>query len=130
MEPSEKNLYEQLVLISGVDPRQCMKCGKCSGACPAYDDMKYHPHQFVSKLLNGELSELMMSDSIWNCLSCMACIERCPRSVAPVKIIEAVRDAVIRKQGMNYLNTDSIPALLDDDIPQQAITCAFRRYCK
>ena len=32
------------------------------------------------------------------CMSCMACLERCPRQVQPAKLIEAVRLAVIRKQ--------------------------------
>ena len=33
--------------ISGVDTRKCMKCGKCSASCPSFDEMEYHPHQFV-----------------------------------------------------------------------------------
>lgn len=130
MNNKNDTLSEQIKRISGVNPRSCMKCGKCSGACPVYDEMEYHPHQFVSMLLNGETDKLMQSDSIWNCLSCMACIERCPRSVAPAKIIEAVRDAVVRQQGMNYFHADDVPAILNEDLPQQAITCAFRRYSK
>ena len=31
-----------------------MKCGKCSATCPAYDEMEYHPHQFVS-MVPGEV---------------------------------------------------------------------------
>ena len=38
---------EDILRISGVDPRKCMFCGKCSGTCPAYDEMDYHPHEFV-----------------------------------------------------------------------------------
>ena len=30
-------LRQTILEISGVNPRKCMKCGKCSGACPAYD---------------------------------------------------------------------------------------------
>ena len=46
------------------------------------------------------------------------------------KLIEAVRLAVIRQQGMNHLAPEQIPALLDDELPQQAITSAFRKYRK
>ena len=88
--------------ISGLNPRKCMKCGKCSGACPAYDEMEYHPHQFVSMVESGRLDELMASSGIYTCLSCFACIERCPRSVEPARLIEAVRLAVIRQQGNNH----------------------------
>ena len=64
------------------------------------------------------------------CLSCFACVERCPRNVEPAKLIEAVRLAVIRQQGMNHLAPEQIPELLDDELPQQAITSAFRKYRK
>ena len=37
----------QILSISGVNPKSCMICGKCSGTCPNYDEMEYHPHQFV-----------------------------------------------------------------------------------
>ena len=121
-------LLDTITSISGVNPRKCMKCGKCSGACPAYDEMEYHPHQFVSMVENGRIEELMNSRGIYNCLSCFACVERCPRNVEPAKLIEAVRLAVIRQQGSNHLAPEQIPALLDADMPQQAITSAFRKY--
>ena len=116
--------------ISGVNPRKCMKCGKCTASCPAYDEMEYHPHQFVDMVENGRIDELMASRGIYMCLSCFACVERCPRSVEPAKLIEAVRLAVIRKQGKDHLKPEQIPQLLDGDMPQQAITSAFRKYRK
>lgn len=116
--------------ISGVNPRKCMKCGKCTASCPAYDEMDYHPHQFVDMVENGRIDELMASRGIYMCLSCFACVERCPRSVEPAKLIEAVRLAVIRPQGKDHLKPEQIPQLLNDDLPQQAITSAFRKYRK
>ena len=116
--------------ISGVNPRKCMKCGKCSGACPAYDEMDYHPHQFVDMVESGRIDELMNAKGIYRCLSCFACIERCPRSVEPAALIEAVRLAVVRRQGADHLRPEQIPALMDEAMPQQAITSAFRKYKK
>ena len=116
--------------ISGVNPRKCMKCGKCTASCPAYDEMDYHPHQFVDMVENGRIDELMASRGIYMCLSCFACVERCPRSVEPAKLIEAVRLAVIRQQGKDHLKPEQIPGLLNDDLPQQAIVSAFRKYRK
>lgn len=121
---------ETLLRISGVDPRKCMKCGKCSATCPAYDEMEYHPHQFVSLVERGRIDELMNSHSLWKCLSCFACVERCPRSVEPAKLIEAVRLLVIRQKGDNHLKADDIPELLDAEMPQQAIISALRKYSK
>ena len=121
---------EQILRISGVNVRKCMKCGKCSATCPSYDEMEYHPHQFVDMVENGRIDELMESKGIYMCLSCFACVERCPRSVEPAKLIEAVRLAVIRQQGKDHLKPEQIPQLLDEDMPQQAITSAFRKYRK
>ena len=123
-------LIEDVKRIAGVNPRKCMKCGKCSGACPAYDEMDYHPHQFVDMVETGRIEELMASRGIYRCLSCFACVERCPRSVEPAALIEAVRDAVVRQQGADHLKAERIPEILDEDIPQQAITSAFRKYKK
>ena len=86
-----KGLREEIIRRSGVNPLKCMRCGKCTGACPAYDEMKYHPHQFVNMVERGRIAELMEDNSIYRCLSCFACLERCPRQVEPAKLIEAVR---------------------------------------
>ncbi|MBR2634622.1 MAG: 4Fe-4S dicluster domain-containing protein [Clostridia bacterium] len=126
----QKNLKETVLRISGVNPRKCMKCGKCSGTCPSYDEMEFHPHQFVYMVENGEIEPLMASKSIYRCLTCFACVERCPRQVEPAKLIEAVRLTVIRQQGQNHLKPDAIPALLDEDMPQQALVTAMRKYAK
>ncbi len=125
---SKQNIIDTVKDISGVNPRKCMKCGKCSGACPAYDEMEYHPHQFVSMVENGRIEELMNSKGIYTCLSCFACLERCPRNVEPAKLIEPVRLAVIRQQGKDHMKPERVQELLDEDLPQQAITSAFRKY--
>ena len=78
----------------------------------------------------GQIDKLMASPSIYKCLSCYACLERCPRGVEPAKLVEAVRLLVIRQQGQNHLKADDIPALLDEDLPQQAIVTALRKYSK
>ncbi len=127
---TDKYLAEELVRISGVNPRKCMKCGKCSGTCPAYDEMEYHPHEFVYMVETGDIEPLLNSKSLYKCLSCFACVDRCPRNVEPAKLVEAVRLAAIRQIGENYLKADDIPSLLDDDMPQQAIASAFRKYTK
>jgi len=121
---------ETIRQISGVNPRKCMKCGKCSASCPAYDEMEFHPHQFVDMVENGRIEELMNSGGIYRCLSCFACVERCPRSVEPAKLIEAIRLAVIRQQNQDHMIPDQIPKLLDPELPQQAITSVLRKYKK
>ena len=127
---NEKETAQGVIEISGVNPRKCMKCGKCSATCPSYDEMEYHPHQFVDMIDKGQVEKLLDSESLYKCLTCFACIERCPRGVEPAKLIEAVRLVKIRQQGQNHLKADMIPDILDDDMPQQAIVSAFRKYSK
>ncbi|MBQ1947849.1 MAG: 4Fe-4S dicluster domain-containing protein [Clostridia bacterium] len=127
---NKKYLQEDLLRMSGVNPKKCMRCGKCSATCPAYDEMEYHPHQFVSMVDEGDIEPLLSSESLYRCLSCFACIERCPRGVEPAKLVEAVRLVAIRKQGENHMTANDVPALWEEDLPQQAIVSAFRKYSK
>ena len=116
--------------MSGAEVRKCMKCGKCSATCPSYDEMEYHPHQFVAMVNDGNIEKLMESESIYKCLTCFACVERCPRGVEPAKVVEAVRLEVIRQQGKNRLKSDDIPEKLDEDTPGQLLMTAMRNYAK
>lgn len=129
---SNKNelLKEELLRMSGVNPSKCMRCGKCSATCPAYDEMEYHPHQFVYMVESGDIEPLLESKSLYRCLTCFACVDRCPRSVEPAKLVEAVRLAAIRKQGNNHMTANDVPELIEDDTPQQLIVSAFRKYTK
>ena len=115
---------------SGTDARKCMKCGKCSGRCPAYNDMDVKPHQFVSYIEKGEIDKLLQSKSLYTCLSCFACVERCPRGVAPANVIEAVRQEVVREQGGNKIMAETVPQMIDETIPQQLLVSMFRKLNK
>lgn len=121
---------EAIIRISGVNVLKCMRCGKCSGTCPSYDDMEYHPHQFVYMVERGDIGPLLESESIYKCLSCFACVERCPRDVEPAKVIEAVRLVKIRAQGANHMKPEDVPDMLDPELPQQALVSSFRKYAK
>ena len=127
---TKQERMENITRLSGTDVRKCMKCGKCSGRCPAFKDMDIKPHQFVSLLAKGKIETLLESNAIWNCLSCMACVERCPRGVAPAAVVEAVRDTVVRMQGKNGIKAEDIPPIVDELIPQQLLVSAYRKYNK
>ena len=105
---------DEIVRRSGTDPKKCMKCGKCTATCPCYDEMEYHPHQFVYMVENGDIGPLLESGSIYRCLTCFACVERCPRGVEPAKIVESVRLEVIRQKGANRLTPEAVAAVADD----------------
>ena len=125
---NQHSAAEKIKEISGTNPLKCMKCGKCSATCPSFNEMDIKPHQFVSYVVNEDIEALVNSKSLWKCLSCFACVERCPRDVKPGKIIDAARQLVVREKGGDYLKADEIPQLLDPELPQQLLVSAFRRY--
>ena len=127
---NKTRMKEQILRMSGAAVQKCMRCGKCSGTCPSYDEMEYHPHQFVNMVEKGDVEKLLKSDSVYKCLTCFACVERCPRGVEPAKVIEAVRLEAIREQGKNHLKPDQIPELLDEETPGQLLMMALRKYAK
>ena len=130
MENNTQYLREEILRMSGVDTKKCMKCGKCSATCPAYNEMEYHPHQFVGMVETGDIEPLLNSDSLYKCLSCFACIERCPRGVEPAKVVEAVRLTAIKRQGANRMTANDVPKMIEEDTPQQLLVSAFRKYTK
>ena len=123
-----KKQAEKIKEISGANPLKCMKCGKCSASCPSYNEMDIKPHQFVSYVQNENIEALVQSKFLWKCLSCFACVERCPRDVKPGKLIDAARQLVLRQRGQEYFSPDEVPQLLDPELPQQLLVSAFRRY--
>lgn len=127
---TEKELCREAIILSGVSPEKCMKCGKCTGSCPSYNEMEYHPHEFVDMVAKGKIYALMNSESIYKCLSCFVCVERCPRNVCPANIIEAVRQLKERNIGEDRLKTDNLQNILDEDTPSQLFMAAMRKYSK
>ena len=82
----------------------------------------------MSYVQRGDIEALAESTSLYKCLSCFACVERCPRDVKPGKLIDAARQLVIRQRANEGLSPDEIAALIDDETPQQLLVSAFRKY--
>lgn len=114
--------------VSGVNPLKCMKCGKCSASCPSFQEMDIKPHQFVSYIQNENVEALLASNSLQVCLSCFACVERCPRDVEPGRLIDGVRQVLVRQRNQAIVTPEEVKTLLEPDMPQQLLVSAFRRY--
>lgn len=115
---------ENLREICGTNIYACMKCGKCSGRCPA----NVQPHRFVSRLVRGRLEELLADEKAWDCLTCYACAERCPRGVSPVSVVEAVRKTQVCMKENNHIFAEEIPPAVTEHTPQQLFVSVFRKY--
>ena len=105
----------------------CMKCGRCSASCPVSGGMDFLPHEFVAMLGGGNANALIECDAIWQCLSCFACAQRCPRDVKPVYAVDAVRQYVIRQK--KHIAEKLVLRDLES-MPQQLLVSLNRKFGK
>jgi len=89
-------LIEKVRSISGKNIYSCYQCGMCSASCPMAPFMDILPHQVIRLLQLGN-PDVVNVKSIWVCVSCMTCTDRCPRKVDPGTIFEAIRLITLRK---------------------------------
>lgn len=129
--PKRNSEVEKILELSKERIDDCMQCGKCSAGCPANAGMDVLPHQVIRILQIGEVEKLRESKSIWNCAACFTCESRCPRNVSVSKLMEAVRQTVVRKQGEDRLTPEFVANIMKDrKMPQQAVVSGFRKYTK
>ncbi len=74
----------------------CIQCGICSGSCPVADAVEYTPRKIISLIRAGRRDEVLSSASMWRCLSCYLCSERCPRDVNFTEIAHALESLAVR----------------------------------
>ena len=70
------------------------------------------PHQLMRWVQLGRIDKAMRADAIWQCVSCMTCTTRCPKSVNCAGVIDALRQLSIEHDAAS---------------PQQRRTILFQR---
>jgi len=79
-----------------VNTETCDQCGKCPSTCPVTARIEgFNPRHIIAKVALGREVDLMRSDVIWTCTSCLKCKERCPEKLSPYDIILALRRIAI-----------------------------------
>jgi len=60
----------------------CLECGKCSGLCPVSRyNPAYSPRVMVENALLGLEDDLVCNRELFSCLTCYACLPKCPSDV-------------------------------------------------
>ena len=84
-------MFDLQSVISDTRVRLCLDCGKCTVVCPvARYDAEFNPRRIVQEVLrlNGRSP---VSDTIWSCISCNMCMERCNYNVKFTDFIRSLR---------------------------------------
>lgn len=71
--------------------RLCLDCGKCTVVCPvAQHDPQFNPRLIAQRRLT-QTEPVSKDESIWDCISCYMCVERCNYMVKFPEFIHAIR---------------------------------------
>ena len=125
-EKLQSSFVRRVIEISGQELWACNQCGKCSAGCPVAFAMDLLPSQVIRLVQLGS-EEALEANAIWYCASCQTCLSRCPRGVDLPRIMEALRQTVLRDQG-DHLAAADIPDDLLAEAPQLAIIGILRKH--
>jgi Fe-S oxidoreductase/nitrate reductase gamma subunit len=90
-----------------LDGYSCTECGRCTDACPAHTVGKsLSPREIIVSIMKGisegeEFQKTLVHDYVtdkvlWQCTTCMACIQECPVMIEHVdSIVDMRRDLVL-----------------------------------
>jgi heterodisulfide reductase subunit C len=120
------DLLRQIEELSGEKVFRCMQCGSCSAGCPMHDRMDIAPNQVWKLLQLGEAETVKNSQSIWACFSCYTCGVRCPKGIDLAKVMEAVRQLLLRKR-QDKVDGNAIPAEVLYEVPPIALISCLRK---
>jgi heterodisulfide reductase subunit C len=118
-------LAKEVEDICGENLFGCYQCGTCSAGCPFIDDMDLTPDEVIRYVILDR-DEVLNSKTIWLCSSCFTCAERCPRDINITKIMEALRQIILRRK-VDKTKPLKIPKKDKEKIPQIAFVSLFRK---
>ena len=65
----------------------CIQCGTCSASCPLNGMMDHAPREIFALIRDGNMEEVLRSNTPWFCVSCYQCMSRCPREIPVTDIM-------------------------------------------
>jgi heterodisulfide reductase subunit C len=91
----QKEVNNRLTKLQDEISDYCFQCARCTSGCEAHKLLELEPHKIVALLKRGLLNELINSEVIWTCMTCLKCRERCPQRIAPVEILFALKNMAV-----------------------------------
>ena len=118
---------EKINKLSGESVNLCMQCATCSGMCPTVQEMDYSPRKVMHMAQFGLIDKLADINTYWKCASCHACSVKCPRGIDIAKVMEALRQQILRTS-TNYIEPSEMSPEDIAEMPQIALVAGFRKF--
>lgn len=89
--------FRKNILMRIPEVKSCFQCGVCSGACPVAFAGDYSPREIL-RMINLGMDKAINSSTIWLCISCYLCTERCPMRIDVAKVMLTLRRISIEQE--------------------------------
>jgi heterodisulfide reductase subunit C len=90
--------FVDTIVKAGADRiRTCIQCGTCSSVCPSGRRTAFRTREVMRKALLGLKDEVLASEDLWLCATCLTCLERCPRQIKVTDAIVIMRNMAVEE---------------------------------
>ncbi|MFH1572610.1 MAG: (Fe-S)-binding protein [Acidobacteriota bacterium] len=80
-------------MVKSTNAWACYDCGKCTATCPlSRAGDSYSPRRHVLAANLGDEGAVSGDSSLYNCLTCALCDQRCPAQVDYIHLVQALRE--------------------------------------
>lgn len=120
----EKKFLDKVEELSGQSVNACIRCGTCSAGCPFVEDMDVLPERIFKRAVLGDKEGILEENTMWICAACYTCSVRCPRDIDIAKLMEAIRQMILR-EGIDEIDASEVDNM--EELPQLAVVGCFRK---
>lgn len=87
-----KEVADIIKETGGEELKLCYQCGLCTGVCPWNTVRSFLVRRIMHQAQLGLVD--FEDEDMWLCVTCRACVERCPRSVGIIDVMRALRRGI------------------------------------
>ena len=87
--------HELMRVPGGETFKYCYQCGVCTATCPiARFTEVFRPNKIIHMAKLG-IREVLKDDTVWLCVVCYSCREKCPQGVEVADVIRALKNMAV-----------------------------------